>query len=47
MGSVHPYVLAHLIGKEFGIAPHEVLDWPAEDFNRTLMLMNDLAPKER
>ena len=43
----HPYIAAHLIGKEFGIPPHEVLDWDAGDFNRTLILMNDLQPKER
>ena len=43
----HPYIAAHLIGREFGIPPHEVLDWDAGDFNRTLILMNDLQPKER
>ena len=43
----HPLIAAHLIGKEFGIPPHEVLEWEAGDFNRTLMLIGDLAPKER
>lgn len=43
----HPFIAAHLIGKEFGIPPHEVLEWEAGDFNRTLMLIGDLAPKER
>lgn len=43
----HPFIAAHLIGKEFGIAPHLVLEWDAEDFSRTLMLLNDLQPKER
>jgi len=38
--------LAHLIGKEFGIAPHEVLNWDAGDFARTAQLMSDLQPKE-
>jgi hypothetical protein len=47
MGSVHPYIAAHIIGKEFGIAPHEVLEWPAEHFSRTIALMGDLAPKEQ
>jgi hypothetical protein len=42
----HPLIAAHLIGKEFGIAPHEVLEWDAGDFNRALMLMSDLQPKE-
>jgi hypothetical protein len=35
-----------LIGKEFGIAPHEVLEWDAGDFQRTAQLMSDLQPKE-
>jgi len=39
--------LAHLIGKEFGIAPHEVLEWEAADFLRTATLMSDLQPKEK
>ena len=43
----HPLVAAHLIGKEFHIPPHEVLEWDAGDFARTLMLMSDLQPKER
>jgi hypothetical protein len=43
--SPHPLIAAHLIGKEFGIAPHEVLEWDAGVFSRTLMLMSDLAPK--
>jgi len=38
--------VAHLIGKEFGIAPHEVLQWDAGDFSRTSLLMSDLQPKE-
>lgn len=42
----HPLLLAHLIGKEFGIAPHEVLEWEAQDFVRTAQLMSDLQPKE-
>ena len=41
----HPFIAAHLIGKEFGIAPHEVLEWEAGDFARTLALMSDLTPK--
>lgn len=44
--SPHPLLLAHLIGKEFGIAPHEVLKWDAGDFARTAQLMSDLQPKE-
>lgn len=44
--SPHPLILAHLIGKEFGIAPHEVLEWDAGDFMRTAQLMSDLQPKE-
>jgi hypothetical protein len=36
-----------LIGKEFGIAPHEVLEWDAGDFQRTFRLMSDLQPKEQ
>jgi len=43
----HPILAAHLIGKEFHIPPHEVLEWDAGDFNRTLLLMGDLTPKER
>jgi hypothetical protein len=39
-------VVAHLIGKEFGIPPHEVLQWEAADFQRTFQLMSDLQPKE-
>jgi hypothetical protein len=39
--------MAHLIGKEFGIAPHEVLQWDAGDFQRTAQLMSDLQPKEK
>jgi len=42
----HPLIAAHLIGKEFHIPPHEVLEWDAEDFVRTLTLMGDLQPKE-
>jgi hypothetical protein len=42
----HPLLLAHLIGKEFGIAPHEVLNWDAGDFARTAQLMGDLQQKE-
>jgi hypothetical protein len=42
----HPLIAAHLIGKEFHIPPHEVLEWEAEDFARTLALMSDLQPKE-
>ena len=42
----HPLISAHLIGKEFGIPPHEVLEWDAGDFARTIMLMGDLIPKE-
>jgi hypothetical protein len=41
----HPYIAAHLIGKEFGIAPHEVLEWDVADFVRTMSLMSDLTPK--
>ena len=43
----HPLIAAHLIGKEFHIPPHEVLEWDAGDFNRTLMLMSDLQPQEK
>ena len=43
----HPLIVAHLIGKEFGIAPHEVLQWDAGDFSRTSLLMSDLQPKEK
>jgi len=39
-------IVAHLIGKEFGIPPHEVMDWEAGDLLRTFMLMADLQPKE-
>lgn len=42
----HPLLMAHLVGKEFGIAPHEVMDWDAGDLLRTFMLMADLQPKE-
>jgi hypothetical protein len=42
----HPLIVAHLIGKEFGIAPHEVLNWEAGDMLRTFALMSDLQPKE-
>ena len=42
----HPLIVAHLIGKEFGIAPHDVLDWEAGDMPRTFALMSDLQPKE-
>ena len=45
--SPHPLLVAHLIGKEFGIAPHEVLEWDAGDFQRTAQLMSDLQPKEK
>jgi hypothetical protein len=41
----HPYLIAHLIGKEFGIAPHEVLEWDAGDFQRTFILISDLQQK--
>ena len=41
----HPYLIAHLIGKEFGIAPHEVLEWDAADFQRTFILISDLQPR--
>ena len=41
----HPYIAAHLIGKEFGIAPQEVLEWEVADFVRTMTLMSDLTPK--
>ena len=44
--SPHPLLVAHLIGKEFGIAPHEVLEWDAGDFQRTFRLMSDLQRKE-
>jgi hypothetical protein len=43
----HPLILAYLIGKEFGIAPHEVLSWDAGDFARTAQLMSDLQPKDK
>ena len=43
--SPHPYIMFHLIGKEFGIPPHEVAEWEAGDVMRTFMLMSDLAPK--
>lgn len=42
----HPLVMAHLVAKEFGQAPHEVMDWDAGDLLRTFMLMSDLQPKE-
>jgi hypothetical protein len=41
-----PLIVAHLVGKEFGIPPHEVMDWEAGDLLRTFMLMTDLQPKE-
>lgn len=41
----HPLVLAHLIGREFGVAPHEVLEWDATDFVRAAVLISDLQPK--
>ena len=44
--SPHPLLVAHLIGKEFGIAPHEVLEWDAGDFQRTFRLVSDLQRKE-
>ena len=44
--SPHPILVAHLIGKEFGIAPHSVLEWDAGDFQRTFRLMSDLQRKE-
>lgn len=43
----HPLIVAHLIGEKFGIAPHEVLQWDAGDFNRAYVLMSDLQPKEK
>jgi hypothetical protein len=42
----HPLIVAHLLGKEFGIAPHEVLEWDAGDFQIAAQLMADLQPKE-
>ena len=42
----HPLLMAHLVGQEFGIAPHEVMDWDAGDLLRTFMLMPDLQTKE-
>ena len=42
----HPILMAHLVGKEFGIAPHLVMDWDAGDLLRTFTLMADLQPKE-
>ena len=42
----HPLIAAHLIGEKFHIPPHEVLEWDAGDFTRTLALMSDLQPKE-
>ena len=42
----HPLIAAHLIGEKFHIPPHEVLEWEAEYFTRTLALMSDLQPKE-
>ncbi len=41
-----PLIVAHLVGKEFGLAPHTVMDWEAGDLLRTFMLMSDLQPKE-
>jgi hypothetical protein len=43
----HPLIAAYLIGKEFHVPPHEVLEWEAEHFARTLALMSDLQPKEK
>ena len=43
----HPYIAAHLIGEKFHVPPHEVLEWEAGDFQRTLQLMGDLQPKEQ
>lgn len=45
--SPHPLIVAHLIGKEFGIPPHQVLEWEAQDFQRAALLMSDLQPKEQ
>jgi hypothetical protein len=45
--SPHPLIAAHLIGEKFHIPPHEVLEWDAQDFTRTLALMSDLQPKEQ
>ena len=42
----HPILIAYLIGREFKIPPHEVLEWEAGDLMRTFMLMSDLQPKE-
>jgi hypothetical protein len=42
----HPILMAHLVGKEFGLAPHTVMDWEAGDLLRTFTLMADLQPKE-
>lgn len=42
----HPILMAHLVGKEFGIAPHLVMDWEAGELLRTFTLMADLQPKE-
>jgi hypothetical protein len=41
----HPLIAAHIIGKEFGIPPHEVMEWDAGDFLRTMTLISDLTPK--
>jgi len=43
--SPHPLIIFHLVGKEFGIPPHEVEKWEAGDLMRAYFLMNDLAPK--
>jgi len=45
--SPHPLIVAHLLGKEFGVPPHEVLEWEAQDFQRAALLMSDLQPKEK
>lgn len=45
--SPHPLLVAHLLGKEFGVPPHTVLEWEAQDFQRAAMLMSDLQPKEK
>lgn len=44
--SPHPMLMAYLVGREFKIPPHEVLEWEAADLMRTFMLMSDLQPKE-
>jgi hypothetical protein len=42
----HPILMAHLVAKEFGLAPHDVMDWEVGDLLRTFTLMADLQPKE-